>query len=128
MSKATLTFHQLEQISQETSSSDPNQSHMLGRVFFVLTIGAEQYPMSALIRQPYGTDMMSVEGIEAEVDYESYSGRFNLNACRDAAEDYYRTAVGAQGMIGIGPGANVMMHNNDFSFQKSYAIEIQDDG
>ena len=128
MSKATITFHKLIQDTQDLAASDPNQNHMLSKVFFTLDIGEQHYrDMSAILRQPFGTDY-SKEPIEAEKPSGSYGGNWNHNAFRYIAEDYYRSAIGSQGgAIRLGPDSqNIRMQENTFVFSKSYQVEISD--
>ena len=123
--KAKVAFHKLIQDTQDVAASDPNQNHMISQAFFTLEVGGKQYSdMSVVLRQPFGTDYTK-EPIEVEKpSLGSYSGNWNYNEFRDAAEDYYRSAVGMA--IRIGPGSNVRMRNNMIGFSKSYDINIPD--
>ena len=123
--KAKVTFHKLLQNTQDVTPSDPNQNHMISQAFFTLEVGGKQYgDMSVVLRQPFGTDYTK-EPIEVEKpSLRSYSGNWNYNEFRDAAEDYYRSALDMA--IPIGPGSNVRMRNNMIGFSKSYDINIPD--
>ncbi len=97
---------------------------MVSQAFFTLEVGGKQYgDMSVVLRQPFGTDY-ATEPIEAEKPSGSYTGNWNHNEFRDAAEDYYRSALGMA--IRIGPGSNVGMRNNMIGLSKSYDINIPD--
>jgi hypothetical protein len=126
MTTATVTFHKLIQDTQDLATANPNENHMVSRAFFTLQVGDAQYPdMSVVLRQPFGTDYAS-EPVEVEKPSGSYNGNWDHNAFRDAAEDYYRGAVGAQGRgIRLGPNVqNIRMRNNTFGFSKTYKIQI----
>ncbi len=94
-------------------------------MIFDLDVGGQNYSnMQATLRQPYGTDYKT-EPIEAERPTGSYNGNWSHNQFRDAAEDYYRSAIGSRGsMISIGPDSGVVMENNLFEFSKTYQIDI----
>ena len=76
--------------------------------------------MSVVLRQPFGTDYAK-EPIEVEKpSLGSYTGNWNYNEFRDAAEDYYRSALGMA--MHFGPGSNASMRKNMFGLSKSYAL------
>ena len=119
MSKAKVTFHMLIQDTQDPGAN-PNQKHMTSRAFFTLEDGGKAYAdMSVGLRQPFGTDY-ATEPIEVEKASGSYSGKWNHDDFRDAAEDYYRSA------IRTGGGGAVRTRNNTFVFSKNYEIDILD--
>jgi hypothetical protein len=128
MPRATVTFHELTQDTQDIATNDPNQQHMLSKASFTLDIGGQRYSdMSVVLHHPFGTDYVT-EPIGAEPPVGSYQGNWNHHQFREAAEDYYRSAVGSQGS-GIRVGPNVQglrMRNNRFVFSKSYQLDIPD--
>jgi hypothetical protein len=117
-----ITFHKLIQDTQGVAT-DPNQNHMISQAFFTLEVGGKQYTdMSVALRQPFGTDYTK-EPIEAEKpSFGSYTGNWNHNEFRDAAENYCRSALGMA--IGISPGSNVRMRNHMIVLSKSYDFDI----
>jgi hypothetical protein len=126
---AKITFRRLIQNKHTVTPAASTKKFMESEVIFDLDIGDKHYAnMSATLRQPYGTDYKT-EPIEAEkptgggYDFAKWSH----NQFHDAAEDYYRSAIGSQGsMISIGEGSGVVMEDNLFEFTKSYPIEIPD--
>jgi len=130
--RATITFHKLVQNTQEITpgTSNQNQKHMASKAFFTLDIGGKRSDMSVVLRQPFGTDY-TTEPIEAERPIGPdgpHKGNWNHNQFRDAAEDYYRSAISTSGggMISIGPNAGVQLQDNLFNFEKSYPLDIPD--
>src|SRR5712692_8297285 len=126
--RAIVTFHELIQDTQDTATGDPNQQHMLSKASFTLNVGGQHYPnMSVVLRQPFGTDY-ATEPIEAERPVGPYKGNWNHHQFREAAEDYYRRAIGSQGSgIRVGPNVRELrMRNNKFVFSKSYQLDIPD--
>jgi hypothetical protein len=124
---AKITFRKLIQNTQTITPGESTQKHMESKVIFDLDVGGKHYAnMSATLRQPYGTDYKT-EPIEAEKPTGGYDcNRWNHNQFRDAAEDYYRSAIssGGGGMISVGEGSGVVLQNNLFNFSKSYQIDI----
>ena len=123
--KVKVTFHKLIQKTQDVAASEPNQNHMISQAFFTVEIGGKQYRnMSVVLRQPFGTDYTK-EPIEVEKpSLGSYTGNWNYNEFRDAAEDYYRSALGMA--IRFGPGSKGSMRNNMIGLSKSYDIDVPD--
>jgi hypothetical protein len=120
--KAKVTFHKLIQEKQDGVPSELNQNQMISRAYFILEVGGKQYgDMSVILRQPFGTEYAK-EPIEAEKPSGSYTGNWNHNEFRDAAEDYYRRCMG--GAISFGPDISVSMDDNIMEFSKSYEIDI----
>jgi hypothetical protein len=82
---------------------------MESKVDFDIELKGKTYPnMSAILRQPYGSDY-STEPIEAEKPKGGYTGNWNRNAFRDAAEDYYRLTLAS---VRIGGSGNLVMRRN----------------
>ena len=128
MSKAVVTFQKLVQDTQDLATNDPNQDHMISRVFFTLDVNGRHHPdMSATLRQPFGSDYTN-EPIEVEKPKGSYAGNWNHNDFRDAVENYYRLAIGSKGSgIRLGPESqNIRMRDNTFIFSMSYDFDIPD--
>lgn len=114
MPKARVTFHKCVQDSQDYGSDD---EHMISRIFFSLEVGGKRYDGLYLdVKQTVGS---SYETGSLEVSPPrgtAYSGPFNHDALRAAAERYYRSLVGSTGSgIHISGGAqNIRMRNNLF--------------
>lgn len=98
---------------------------MEAEIYFDLEVNNKVYSgMSSILRQPYGTDY-SKEPVEAEKPNGPYKGRFNHDAFRQAAEDYYRESLGRAVSFGT-QARDIVMSRNTFGFSKSYQIDIPD--
>jgi hypothetical protein len=96
------------QDSQEFGSDD---EHMVSRVFFTLWLDDKSYPdLSANVKQTVGS---SFEDAPLEVSKPTgYSGPFNYDAFRTAAEKYYRSCIGSSGIaMRVGEAKNIRMQN-----------------
>ena len=125
MAVARVTFHRMVQDSQEYSSFEPNDAHMISCVFFTLEINDDTYQeMCAEVKQPYGTDY-ETEPCEVSRPEGPYTGNWNHHAFSHAAERYYRSFVGSAG-IRIQGGGQVRMRNNTFIQESSAEFEIPD--
>jgi len=122
MSTGKVTFQEIRQESERIGASRADESHMISTVDFSLEVDGRTYPMSAVMRRPYGT--RENEPIEVETPTGEYHGNWNHNQFRDAVEDYYKRMV--RGSVRAGPGANITMRNNPFIAPCSYTIEIPD--
>ena len=122
MGTAKITFYKCIQDSQDYGSDD---EHMVSRVFFTLQIGDRKFDLHADIKQAVGS---SYEMGPIEVGHpEGYSGPFNYECFRDAAEKYYRSLVGSTGRgINIQGGANIRMRNNTFIQEMSVDCEVDE--
>jgi hypothetical protein len=121
MKKMKLNFYQCILDSQKFGSTN---EHMMSRLFF--RIDYTEYVCD--IRQPYGSDhSFENDPIEVRVP-EKLKEIVNYEQFRQAAEDYYRKSVGAEGSgIKIGEGCtNIRMSN--ITFVKNYSVEIDQIG
>lgn len=120
MGTAKITFYKCIQDSQDYGSDN---EHMVSRVFFTLQIGDRKFDLHADIKQAVGSgyEMGPIEVGQPE----GYSGPFNYECFRDAAEKYYRSLVGSTGRgINIQGGANIRMRNNTFIQKMSVECEV----
>jgi len=121
MAKAKVIFQKLIQDSQDYGSDD---QHMVSRAFFTVEVeGNVSEEAYVDIKQPVGSDF---ETTPLEVSKPvGYSGLFNYEAFREAAEGYYRSLVGSQGSgIHIAGGSNIRMQNNTFIQQAVAKFEV----
>jgi hypothetical protein len=128
MKMVTVNFEKLIQNTQSIEPKDPNKKELQSEVVFTLDVDGKRYPeMSAVLRQPAGTDY-ATEPIEVENPTGSYQAKtWDHNRFRDIVEDYYRGIIGSQGRgIKTGPGSQIEMRNNLFVMPKSYKFEIPD--
>jgi hypothetical protein len=123
MRTATVILHKLIQDTQDNAPDNPDEKHMLSQVFFTLVEpdGKRHSDMSAVLRQPFGTDY-ATEPIEVDPPTGSYNGNWNHNAFRDTVENYYRSVLASA--FHLGPNTGIRMRNNVFSLSKTYQIEI----
>lgn len=121
MAKAKIIFLKLIQDSQDYGSDD---QYMVSRAFFTVesegNVSEEAY---VDIKQTIDSDF---ETTSLEVSKPvGYSGPYNYEAFREAAEGYYRSLVGSQGSgIHIAGGSNIRMQNNTFIQQAVAVIEV----
>jgi hypothetical protein len=115
MPKARVTFQRLVQDSQDYESFEPNEDHIVSRVFFYLEVGGQLYQdMTVEVMQPHGT-MFESEPLEVGPPLGSYGGKWNHREFADLVERYYRQLIGSHGHgIRISGGSNIRMRNNTF--------------
>ncbi len=121
MAKAKVIFQKLIQDSQDYGSDD---QHMVSRAFFSVDVeGNVTQEAYVDIQQTVDTDF---ESTPLEVSKPvGYSGPFNYQAFRQAAEAYYRSLVGGKGSgIRITGGGNIRMRNNTFIQQAVVEFEV----
>ena len=121
MTKAKVIFQKLIQDSQDYGSDD---QHMVSRAFFTVEVeGNVSKEAYVDIKQPVGSDF---ETSPLEVSKPAgYSGPFNYEAFREAAEGYYRSLVGAKGSgIHIAGGGNFRMQHNTIIQQEVAEFEV----
>jgi hypothetical protein len=121
MAIAQVVFDKLVQDSQDYGSTD---EHMVSRVFFTLELdGKTHNGLYADIKQIVGS---SFEIASLEVSSpQGYSGPFNHEAFRKAAEAYYRSLVGRSGSgIRIQGGGSARMRDNKFFKKELVEFEV----
>ncbi len=120
MAKVKVIFHKLIQDSQDYGSDD---EHMVSRVFFSIDVeGNVTEDVYVDIKQPVGSDF---ETTPLEVYRPvGYSGPWNYEAFRKAAEGYYRSLVGSKSS-GINIAGRARMRNNLFVKRVQADFEVQ---
>jgi len=128
MSKGKVTFQKLIQDSQDYSSFDKSQDHMVSTIHFILEVEGNRYDdMTVEVRQPYGTNY-ETEPIEVSEITGSYKGAWNHHQFADLCEDYYRMLIGSSGhAIRVEGARNVRMRNNTISRTVVREIETPDE-
>ena len=123
MPRATVTFQECIQDSQEYGSSD---EHMVSRVRFALEVeGQARGVGQAYLKQVVGADFETGPVEVGAPTFSDYSGPFNHNAFSESAERYYRAQVGSGGRaIRLQGAKNVRMQNNRFIGKMSVEFEI----
>jgi hypothetical protein len=118
MAHIKVIFHGCTQDSQDLGSDE----HMVSRLF--LSIVADDKRTDGLhadVKQTVGADYTSgpleVGGVVG------YRGPFNHEQFRRAAEDYYRSLVGANGAIRVAGGGTIRMRDNTFRVEKTVEFE-----
>lgn len=121
MAKAKIIFHRLIQDSQDYGSND---EHMISRAFFSVDVEGDVTEDAYVdIKQPVDADFDSTP-LEVSKPV-GYSGPFNYEVFRQAAEGYYRSLVGSQGSgIRIAGDGNIRMRNNTFIQQAQVEFEV----
>ncbi len=117
MSKIELIFSKIVQDSQDYGS---NNEHMISRIYF--KVDGKEYECN--VRQPYGGSF-SFEKDPIEVDApEELKKTINYGQFRDAVENYFRKAVGANASgIRIDGGTNIRMRNNTIRISHKATID-----
>jgi len=96
---ARVTFQRIELDSLNYQSFDPNDDHMISKLFFTLEVGSQRYDeMYVEVNQPYGTTY-ETEPLEVSKYIGSYDGNWDHNEFKDMVEQYYRRVMGHQGKM-----------------------------
>ncbi len=128
MSKVKVIFRKLIQDSQDYSSFDKNEDHMVSTIHFSLEVKGNQYDdMTVEVKQPYGTNYQG-EPIEVSKISGSYKGAWNHDQFADLCEEYYRMLIGSGGRTIRFEGArNIRMRDNTISQTLVREIDIPDE-
>jgi hypothetical protein len=129
MAKAKITFQSLRQDSQDYTTFEKSDAHVVSVINFTMDIGGKHFDgLSVEIRQPYGTDFES-EPLEVSKIAGDYRGPWNHAGFAVLCEQYYRSLVGSSGRgIRIGGGSNIRMRNNIFKAPQQAELDIPDEG
>lgn len=122
MPRATIHFVGCEQGSQELGTGD---EHMVARVDFEMSVEGERIDgLSCEVKQTVGEgyedgrlEVGPVQGLNLATDYQ---------AIRDAVEQYYRSLVGAGGLIDTG-GARTFMTGQIFRVPRDIEVDLPGD-
>ena len=130
--KTTITFTKCFEDVQDVGTEGGKEDRMVSRLFFTLPVAGKIYEMRMEIRQPHGFDFADTDQfpIETSLPEGGFKGPWHHESLNKAAEDYYRSIVGATGrMINFGPGMkNMRMKNNATTMSKQFEIELPDRG
>jgi hypothetical protein len=128
MAKAKITFQSLQQDSQDHTTFEKNDAHVVSIIHFAMDLGGKHFDgLSVEVRQPYGTDFES-EPLEVSRIAGDYRGPWNHAEFAALCERYYRSLVGSSGRgIRIGDGSNIRMRNNTFAMPQQAELVIPDD-
>ena len=131
LNKGKITFHKIIQDSQEFGSDNESEAwveHMVSRAFFTFEVGGNVYPnlivhLKHTVGSSYETGLLEVGSPVG------YSGPFNLQEFRNAAEKYYRSLVGRGGAgINIQGPSNVRMRNNVLEKEMVFEFSVSKEG
>ena len=121
MGTAKIRFYRCIQDSQEYGSND---EHMVSRIFFTFELSGKTFDLYADIKQTVGS---SYETGPIEVGGpQGYKGPFNYDCFRNAAEKYYRKAVGFTATGIRIQGSNIRMRNNTVYQEMTVECEIDE--
>lgn len=120
MPNARIVFHKLIQDSQTFDSFQPSDEHMVSVLHFDYESDGKATPMTAEVRQPFGTGFGDAIEVERPA---GQKGPWNQHAFADACERYYRLAIGR--ILGDPVTAKgLRMRNNTIVQEQVVEIEI----
>ena len=99
MTKAHVLFKKIIVDSQQYRCLEPDDDHMISRLFFDLEVGGNlYYDMKVEVKQPYGTQFES-NPLEVSQLIGPYTDNWHHNNFSELVEKYYRSLIGKEGII-----------------------------